>query len=135
MKILSYKKYKFFQFFRNINFFVTGNGESRLSEDKLAYFDNLINVFFQDVIEARDFDVILKLLLNLMGYFLVTQPFYDGNTRTVIIFMKIFLERYHYLIDLDVKDFRSIIPIFYSEDELCDENDVLKLKKKLVQYK
>lgn len=64
------------------------------------------------------------LLFNIIGSIWCMQPFYDGNTRTILYLVNSCLSRYN--IKLDYIN----IPIFYSPNEVWEEDKIRKFIKK-----
>ncbi len=67
-----------------------------------------------------------ELLLNVVASILCMQPFFDGNSRTLKIYMHIYLEQFNK--HLETKE--NIIPIFFSPDEKCSKKDINEFRKK-----
>ena len=124
-------KYKYFDKLVLINkIFINIENNVRETEDKIAICNNLLQNFFHKVEMETDFDKIIELVLNLVGILWLYQPFYDGNTRTLLFFLKIFFESLGY--DLIINnEVRLSLPIFYRENEYCHGSDILKIKERL----
>ena len=103
----------------------------RSSELEIKQYNDILKNFFEEVLNNEDLDFILDKLLNLCGYLWMSQPFYDGNTRTIISFMKFILKKINY--DIDFNDNSIEIPLFYEEKDKCNEQQMLKLKKILIR--
>lgn len=103
----------------------------RYSDDKML---NYLNSILQNLMEEETYKGNLSELavefLNALGILWCLQPFYDGNTRTILMFAKTFLLIIGY--NIDIKEVK--IPIFYNEKEKATPNEVnnfLKLVKKI----
>ena len=72
-----------------------------------------------------DLDNILYHLLTSCGQLLGRQYFKDGNSRTLKLFIKDYLEEMGYKVDINYYDF--IMPLLF-EDEKATLNDIEKFK-------
>ena len=132
-------KYKYFDFLVLINsyFFPSihiGENMRGLTIDDIEIFDKKLKDFFIAINSTDDLKEISRLSLNLTGYFWLIQPFGDGNTRTMRSFLYFIFSQLNYKLDLNFEsnDY-PIIPIFYTEDEECVENDINNLIKRLTK--
>ncbi len=65
-------------------------------------------------------------LLNTIAAILCLQPFYDGNSRTLKLYLKYYLKRF----EKELTDISNpIIPVFYSIEDKCSKRDIDILKK------
>lgn len=103
----------------------------RSMEKDIYLYDILIKNFFIEINDENNIDVIIEKILNLCGFLWLMQPFYDGNTRTLIIFMNSILKEFNYKINLNYP-FGQIIPLFYEENERCNHNDIERAKKMII---
>ena len=69
-----------------------------------------------------------EILLSIIASILCLQPFYDGNSRTLKIYMKKYLTQFKKELDLAEND--KIIPIFYTPEEKCSSSDLKKIRFK-----
>lgn len=97
--------------------------------EEINYYNEKIKSFFKQLSEETDINKIIETSLNLTGFLWFRQPFFDGNTRTLKRFLQLIFKTLHYEIYFSKNDI--IIPIFYSENETCSQDDVLKLKRRL----
>lgn len=65
-------------------------------------------------------------LLNAIASILCMQPFYDGNSRALKIYMYNYLIRFEK--ELYLNDNNTLIPIFYTENDTCSDKDIVKFK-------
>lgn len=96
----------------------------------IIYYNELIKSFFQQLSCENDINRIIEISLNLTGFLWFRQPFFDGNTRTLKRFLKLIFNTLHYEIYFSKNDI--IIPAFCSDDETCTQQDILKLKRRLI---
>ena len=125
-----YKKYPYFSKLVKINSSsINEKNNIRLNSwEDLEYFDGLLKNFFELLKTTRDIDTVLLNLLNLVGKLLYYQPFYDGNSRTLKIFLNIVLKELGYNILYKEDDY--IIPMLFDSD-VCSIDEVMEFKKKV----
>lgn len=103
----------------------------RYSDDKmLTYLNSILQNLMEEETYKGNLRVLVEEFLNTLGILWCLQPFYDGNTRTILMFAKTFLLIIGY--NIDIKEVK--IPIFYNEKEKATPNEVnnfLKLMKKI----
>lgn len=132
-------KYKYFDFLVLINSYYfpsipLGENMRRITEDEFKVFDEKLKTFFEAISNTHDLNEIVRLSLNLTGYFWLIQIFGDGNTRTLRSFLYFVFSELGYKIDLEVSNGDlPIIPIFYEETEECIENDISNLIRRLIK--
>ena len=68
-----------------------------------------------------------ELLLDTIVVILCLQPFYDGNSRTLKIYLRNYLNRFSKTIDINGK----IIPVYYTSNDYISQNDIDDFKKKI----
>ena len=68
-----------------------------------------------------------ELLLDTIAVILCLQPFYDGNSRTLKIYLRNYLNRFSKTIDINEK----IIPVYYTSNDYISQNDIDDFKKKI----
>lgn len=125
-----YKKYPYFSKLVKINSSIINDKNNiRLnSEEDLKYFDGLLKDLYEVLKTTQDIDKILLNLLNLVGKLLYYQPFYDGNSRTLKIFLNIVLKELGY--NILYKEDDHIIPMLFDSD-VCSIDEVIEFKKKV----
>lgn len=101
----------------------------RLSDEEVYKYDKFIKFFLADIEDLDNIDELIRKILNFAGTLWLVQPFYDGNTRTIVRFITLVLRRFNYKINSDLNS--NIIPIFYDENETCNDKKVEDLKRKL----
>ena len=102
------------------------NNNIRISKENIAIIEDLIkktNILNE---KAKTKDKILENTLNLIAIIWSTQPFFDGNTRTVKKYMLEYLKKYN--INIDITNF--MIPLVF-EGESVSEEKVSELKSKI----
>ena len=76
----------------------------------------------------------LEKLIYLMGIICLYQPFYDGNYRTVFLYLKFCLIRKNIIFNYNFSDnpneYKDFIPLFYSTEDCVKEST----KQKLLHY-
>lgn len=64
------------------------------------------------------------------------QPFFDGNTRTVILLLKLFalVKGYEFRYDMSAdneEDYKKFVSLIYSEKDMVSEESIQKIKEHL----
>ena len=117
----------------NQKYFKNSNIRLNTTED-LITIDFMIREFYQYLVTENNLRNIIASLLNLCGRSWLLQPFYDGNTKTLKDFMTIIFHELGYIIDMNNPDI-PIIPIFYYENEICEEKDIQNILNRLKKRK
>ena len=117
----------------NQKYFKNSNIRLNTTED-LITIDFIIREFYQYLFTENNLRNIIASLLNLCGRLWLLQPFYDGNTKTLKDFMTIIFNELGYIIDMNNSDI-PIIPIFYYENEICEEKDIQNILSRLKKRK
>jgi len=134
--IMEYKlgKFRYFDYLVVINqhYFkkTLPNFNVRVTDiEDIIYYNEIIKSFFYELSIETDINKIIEISLNLTGFLWFRQPFFDGNTRTLKRFLQLVFNIIHYEVSFSKKD--TIIPVFYSDNETCTHDDILKLKRRL----
>lgn len=133
-------KYKYFDFLVEINNHYlqevpTGTNVRESNEANLNLLNTLLEEFFDNLSLANSLDEIITLSLNLAGFFVLRQPFYDGNSRTMKAFLVLVFKQYHYKIKLPKDNEQLIIPLFYYDNEKCTNTNIENFKRLLIKTK
>ena len=130
-------KYKYFDIlvYINMHYFPSELGENIREDNEfaLALYNQLLEDFFMQILSEIELNEVCRKILDLTGFIWYRQPFFDGNTRTLRVFIKLIFYLFDYDIDLQSKEYEQFIPIFYQEDEKCDNHDIEKLKRRLTK--
>jgi len=95
----------------------------------------MIKELYDNLKQENNIDNVIALTLNLAGFIWFRQPFHDGNTRTLNMFLKLILLQFNYNIDIEFENKRdSVLPIFYSDDDEIDISDIQKVKKRIYKF-
>lgn len=141
MSIYKFGNYKYFDFLVSVNykicdFHIIGENVRETDINEIAFYNQLLEDFFTKLNENPELDKIIESSLNLTGFLWLRQPFYDGNTRTLRILLKTIFNSIDYNLDLSNEEKeKSVIPLFYNEDETCTPKHITYLKRKLTKYK
>ena len=107
------------------------NYNIRCDLNEIILYNNLIKTFFKETENEQNIDKIIEKALNLVGFLWFRQPFFDGNTRTLRNFLQIFFCSINYKFEILPNEY--FIPIFYSDDEKCNNDNILKIKRRLTK--
>lgn len=130
MENYTFGKYLYFDYLIKINYQFFNEEEigfniREINDETLKNIDDKLEILFNN----NSFDEKITNLCNTIGYIWLIQPFKDGNTRTLLIFMKEYLNNMGYSINLNDKE--NIFPTFYYEDEKCSKEYLNKIKKRI----
>lgn len=95
--------------------------------NELRHLNNILKGFYKNYFNTDSLEERLVYLLNVTGILLFFQLFYDGNSRTLKVFITEMLKAININISLDDSNIH-IIPFFFEPIENCPENNVLLLK-------
>lgn len=98
---------------------------------ELKHLDNILKGFYNNFFSSVSLEEKLIYLLNVTGILLHFQPFYDGNSRTLKVFMMDMLKSIDINVDIPVNKEHSnthIIPFFFDPIEKCPQCNVLMLE-------
>lgn len=68
-----------------------------------------------------------ELLLDTLSSILCLQPFCDGNSRTLKIYLKNYLNKFNKSLDINGK----VIPIYYTSNDYLSQNDIDNFRKRV----
>ncbi len=68
-----------------------------------------------------------ELLLDTLSSILCLQPFCDGNSRTLKIYLKNYLNKFNKSLDINGK----VIPIYYTSNDNLSQNDIDNFRKRV----
>ena len=122
-------KYPYLNLLVTINSRIVGNiNTSNLrftDETDLGHLNNIVKSIFHSLIVQNKNEALLT-LLNSSGHLLYYQAFFDGNSRTIKIFIKLILNKlkFNFKYELDA----HLIPMLF-DGENCTNEDIIKFKK------
>ena len=105
---------------------IKGSNLRELDDNIIKNIDNKIGCLINTT--EFNYDEKIAFLFNTIGYIWFIQPFLDGNTRTLLVFMKWYLNKLGY--DIDYTD-NILFPIFYHEDDSCTTVYIDKIKRRI----
>lgn len=124
-------KYPYLSLLATINGRIIKNTETsnlRFTEETdLSYLDNTIKKVFHSL-TTKDKDETLITLLNSSGHLLYYQPFFDGNSRTIKIFINLVLNKLEYNFEYGTDE---IIITMLFDGGSCTSEEITKFKKAL----
>lgn len=90
-------------------------------EDMIDYIENKLRIL------NNEKSLNEELLLDTVSVILCMQPFYDGNSRTLKIYLRNYLNRFNKSININ----DNFIPVYYSNDDKLSERDLINFKNRI----
>lgn len=112
-------------------------GIMRYQKKDLEYqnLERLIQRYSLLISKTKNVDEYLNYVVNLVGLIYMYQPFYYGNSRTCLVLQQLLLHQKGMELRLpDDKIDKSIIAVFYSEDDKASDSTIQIVKQYIRKY-
>lgn len=112
--------YPYFNKLSTINKIIINTPYNIRSYEYIPLMENLLSS-----LNNKELDI--ENMLKVTAIILFLQPFYDGNTRT----LKLYMHKYLLKFGLNISWDNNVIPIFFDIDEEVSKKDLINFKKRL----
>ncbi len=126
----------YFELLIHLHTYLFGKDKVRCEEKYQRRINNLIqNVMISDFSNMTLY-TLSETLSKCISSIWLYQPFFDGNTRTVILLLKLFalVKGYEFRYDMSAgneEDYKKFVSLIYSEKDMVSEESIQKIKEHL----